>query len=354
MPGIRHLAPGGPRPVAAVPPTSTPLDLDLVSAVEAARWAPSIHNSQPWRFRRLPDGLAVMEDLARALTVVDPRGRERLISCGAAVLNATVELRSRGYQVAVDVRPDAADDPTLVATVRVLPETPGAVDRATRHADAAEDRTLAAAVPTRRTHRRVYRSHVVAEEDLLALRRAVHTEGARLTVADPAARRRLAHLMRRALRIQGQDAAVRAEVESWVRRGPVPSHEEVDGIPSTALATAPFPVDSLVHATYQGALPADEVEDEVARSTVLLISTRGDARQDWVLAGMALERLLLTATSRALVASFAQAPLQCSELRPEVAQVLGIWGSPQVLLRVGRALTDPPATPRRPLEGLFA
>lgn len=338
--------------VSALRSPSTSFEEDLLRAAEAAHWAPSIHNSQPWRFRRLDDGLAVLEDPDRGLSVVDPYGRERIISCGAAVLNARMQLASRGYRVAVDTGP-VPDEPTMVATVRVLSEALGSPGRAARRGEAAEDRALAAAIPIRRTHRRVYRSHVVAEDDLLALRHAVQTEGARLAVAGLASRRRLAHLIRRAIRVQVRDAAVRAEVESWVRHGSVPGHEVVDGVPTASLATTPLAFDVLVRASRHDAIPPDEVEDEMARSTVLVISTRTDTRGDWVLAGMAMQRLLLTATTRALVASFAQAPLQCSELRPEVAEVLGIWGAPQVLLRVGRALTEAAPTPRRPLEELY-
>ncbi len=207
-------------------------------------------------------------------------------------------------------------------------------------------------IPMRHTHRRVYRSNVVAEEDLLDMRQAVAAEGARLSVADPAARRRLAHLLRHAVRSQAEDPELRSEVERWVRRGGLPG-SVVDGIPSSALGTSPFPVDSLVHGGTRGVPEPEEVEAELARSTVLVLSTREDTRLDWVVTGMALERLLLTATAKGLVATFAEQALQNRELRPQVAEVLEIWGHPQVLLRIGRPLVDAAATPRRPLTELF-
>lgn len=308
---------------------------------EAGRWAPSIHNSQPWRFRRLAHGLAVIEDLDRSLPVIDPLGRDRTISCGAALFNISVALRNLGYAVEVTLQPDPAE-PTLVGTVQAV----------SRQAPGDRDRLLNRMIPLRRTHRRVYRSHVVAEEDLLELRQATSAEGARLSVAEPAVRRRLAHVLRRAVRAQAADPELRNEVERWVRRGDQ-AGVLVDGIPSSALGTSPFPVDSLVHGGHRGAPDASEVEEELARSTVLVISTRGDTRHDWTVTGVALEHLLLTATARGLVATFAEQALQDPELRPEVADLLGIWGHPQVLLRVGRALVEAPAMPRRPLAELF-
>jgi nitroreductase len=314
----------------------TDTEIDLVG--EAARWAPSIHNSQPWHLRRLADGIAVLEDLGRSLPVIDPHGRDRTISCGAAVLNARVALRALGYATVTDLLPDPSQ-PELIARVR-----------ATGHRPAGPaDLALNESVRQRHTHRRVYRSHAVAEEDLLDLRQSVVGEGGRLSVADPSARRRLAHLLRRAVRVQAADVELRNEIERWVRRGTGAD----DGIPSQALGTSPFPVDSLVHAGHGGAPEASEVEEELARSTVLTISTREDSRRDWVIAGVALERMLLAATAKGLVATFTDQALQIPELRLEVAEVLGIWGMPQVLLRVGRALVDAPPTPRRPLSELF-
>jgi hypothetical protein len=332
---------------AAAHPARSPLpDAAVVAAAEAARLAPSIHNSQPWRLRRLVDGLAVVEDAARALPVIDPYGRDRTISCGCAVFNAAAALRSQGYAVDIAPLPDPAE-PALVGVLRVTGRRPVSP----------QDAVAARMVPLRRTHRRLYRSHAVTEDDLLDLRQAATAQGVRLSVADAAARRRLAHLLRRAVRAQAADPELRAEVERWVRRGGSvaggPAGEIVDGVPSGSLGTSPFPVDSLVHAGHHGAPDAGAVEDELARSTVLVISTRGDSRYDWVLAGMALERLLLVATAKDLVATFADQAIQDSRLRPEVAEVLGIWGRPQVLLRIGRPLVDVPPTPRRPLSDLF-
>lgn len=314
-------------------------ELDQVG--EAARWAPSIHNSQPWRLRRLADGIGVVDDIGRSVPVIDPSGRDRTISCGSALYNAAVALRALGYATQASLLPDPAD-PTLIGTVH-------AVGRA-RPGD--QDVLLHRMIPLRHTHRRVYRSHLVAEEDLLDLRQAVAAEGARLSVAEPAARRRLAHLLRFAVQAQSEDPELREEVERWVRRGGHPS-TLVDGIPSAALGTSPFPVDSLVHGGTRGVPAAEEVEAELARSTVLVVSTREDTRHDWVIAGLALERLLLTATAKGLVATFAEQALQNPTVRPQVAEALGIWGHPQVLLRVGRPLVDAPFTPRRPLRELF-
>ena len=338
-PHSRPGTPGGWPSAAAVGPMMLSSE-EVGQLGEAARWAPSIHNSQPWRLRRLVDGLGVVDDTSRSVPVIDPCGRDRTISCGSALYNAVVSLRALGYATQSSLMPDPAD-PALIGTVH-------AVGRA-RPAD--QDVLLHRMIPLRHTHRRVYRSHLVAEEDLLDLRQAVAAEGARLSVAEPSARRRLAYLLRIAVQAQSEDPQLREEVERWVRRGSPSSF--VDGIPSSALGTSPFPVDSLVHGGTRRVPDTDEVEAELARSTVLVVSTRDDTLHDWVVAGLALERLLLTATAKGLVATFAEQALQNPTVRPQIAEVLGIWGHPQVLLRVGRPLVDAPPTPRSPLDELF-
>jgi hypothetical protein len=47
----------------------------LVRCIESASLAPSLHNSQPWRFRIDGTAIEVYADRARQLRVLDPAGR---------------------------------------------------------------------------------------------------------------------------------------------------------------------------------------------------------------------------------------------------------------------------------------
>ena len=86
--------------------------------VAAATRAPSIHNTQPWRFVAAPDRLDVYLDTERALPVLDPTGRQQIISCGSAIEFAVVALAAAGHAAEVDLLPDDGD-PDRLATVRV-------------------------------------------------------------------------------------------------------------------------------------------------------------------------------------------------------------------------------------------
>src|SRR5207248_497493 len=94
----------------------------LRRAAVRATLAPSIHNSQPWRFVLRSQALEIYADWNRQLRVIDPRGRQLLLSCGCALFNVRVSLAAGGYQAAVERFTDTAR-PDLVARVTLSSDT---------------------------------------------------------------------------------------------------------------------------------------------------------------------------------------------------------------------------------------
>jgi len=64
--------------------------------IEVAARAPSLHNTQPWRFKLSEHAIELYADASRQLPE-DPAGREMLISCGAALYGLRLGVRSLGY-----------------------------------------------------------------------------------------------------------------------------------------------------------------------------------------------------------------------------------------------------------------
>jgi hypothetical protein len=71
-------------------------EVDLLSALALAVRAPSVHNSQPWRWRLRPHGVDLYTDAIRRLPRTDPEGRDQVISCGAALHHLLVALADAG------------------------------------------------------------------------------------------------------------------------------------------------------------------------------------------------------------------------------------------------------------------
>lgn len=156
----------------ADPATGNDVRDALLPAVDVARAAPSMHNTQPWRWR-LADGSALQlrADRHRQLRVEDPDGRLLTQSCGAALHHARLALAAGGWQVTVDRLPDPAD-PDLLATVTSggyhLPD-PDAAD-------------LLSAIGLRRTDRRPVTDQPVEPQVLDVIRAAAAGEGIHLHV----------------------------------------------------------------------------------------------------------------------------------------------------------------------------
>ena len=103
------------------PRTAAPaLDPSTVeTAVTAAVAAPSILNSQPWRFHVTDGRIDVFAVPERAPGLLDGEGREVMLSLGAAVENLRIALTAAGVATSVELVPSAIDR-RRVATVRVV------------------------------------------------------------------------------------------------------------------------------------------------------------------------------------------------------------------------------------------
>lgn len=80
-------------------PAATP---SVRRLVELACRAPSIANSQPWRWRADGDLLELYADRSRGLPADDPTGRQLMISCGAALHHLQVAAIASGFRPRVE------------------------------------------------------------------------------------------------------------------------------------------------------------------------------------------------------------------------------------------------------------
>jgi hypothetical protein len=317
----------------------------FTNAVAAAVMAPSSHNTQPWRFRIVGPVLDVLADPERRLAVIDSDRRQLVQSCGCALYNARVAIRSMGYEPRVALLPDPAE-PDLVARIQLgAPIMPSAADLALLHA-----------LALRRTNRRPFLDRPVAVEHSDGLIEAAAREGAWAVRLDPEQKRQLGSLIDRADRLQYADPQFRAELASWLA---MPGSLRRDGIPFVEKeygSPLPFSVMRTIRTPGLGAA-FGRFEDELVRASpvVLVLGTRGDDPAAWLAAGQALEAVLVHATALELSAAFANQVLEIPALRVRVGDLVGRAGSPQMVLRLG--YPEAPirhAAPRRDLADVLA
>jgi nitroreductase len=306
------------------------------SVLVAATAAPSLHNSQPWRFRCTPTAIELYADTGRAVPVADPDHRELLLSCGAALLNLRVAIRALGVHPAVQLLPSTSD-PDLLAIVR--PQGHSVITPA--------DRYLSAAISRRRTNRRQFSAAEVPVSLLTALRQAAKIEQAWMVGVAGSRLPILHRLVNQAHHLQRDDPAFTAEWSRWTGRG----QDSVDGVPSGSSGPLPEPQDQWVLRDYSAGQARSRVagKDFEPEPLIAVISTFHDLPLARLQAGQGMQRVLLAATNAGLSASFlsqvVEVPATRKRLRDEVAG--GLW--PQVVLRLGFG-SPVPCTPRRAVE----
>lgn len=308
----------------------------LFDAAGRATLAPSIHNSQPWRFSVGVDEVTLRLDRTRGLPAIDPAGRQAVISCGAALFGLRVALAAAGFDVVATLLPDP-DDVDLLARVTVLGTTPG-IDPDARRLDAAAD--------IRHSNRRLFDADSVPREVSDALLHAAALEGAWLhPVREPDDRVAVAVLSQRADAVENADPAYRAELRHWTG-GAV---DRVDGVPSAAVPhTTGQAHDDVPIRDFDtdgaGQLPV-ETRSRLSQPMYVLCA-ESDDRLGWLVVGQALGRVLLELTSRGYVASLMSQVIEVASARDQLRRELRLVGQPLALLRIGTA--DPtPASPRR-------
>ncbi|MDA3645696.1 nitroreductase family protein [Saccharopolyspora indica] len=309
---------------------------EVREVLTAATAAPSLHNTQPWRFHCTPGAIELHADTSRALEAADPEHRELVLACGAALLNLRLAIRASGTVPDVRTFPEPGR-PDLLATVRPA---------ARRPATPAE-RELAAAIPRRRTNRRPFHHDPVPAVLQASLRQAAEAERGWLAVLDPPQRLVLCGLSRQAHQEQLDDPEFVAEWQRWTGR----TGDVGEGVPARSSGPVPEPQDEFVLRDFGGGGARTRVagKDFEPEPLICVLGSFQDSRHAQLQAGMAMQRVLLTATANGLASSFLSQVVEVANTRRELRALIGSGLWPQIVLRIGYG-SPVPATPRRPLD----
>ena len=248
--------------------------------VELAGHAPSAVNSRPWRMRARARGVDLLVDVVKVTGRGTEGRRQALIACGAALFNLRLGVAHLGFEPVVTLPLDG----DLLA--RVEPGEPREVSR-----DVID---LVDAVDRRRTRRDPFERTFLPAPIRDRLAAAVAAEGAVLIGVPPGPRRdALDRAMRIATRLSPRDPArLRGLRADW---------------------------------------PGD------APATIEVLATEADTERDWLRAGQALQRMLLTATTDWVQVRFFSLALEHAELREAVREQVTSGLPPHLVLELGHA-----------------
>ena len=290
----------------------------------AVSHAPSVHGTQPWALAAHAEEAELYERFEVMLPRHDPSGRDRTISCGAALTNLELAVRALGWATEVALFPQAGR-PDLLARVRA----------AGRKETTAAEVERYAAIFRRHSHREPFGLHPISRGVLRALSEVPQDVSVQARVIDPRTESPpLAELFGYAAGVLRADRAYQRELAAW-SRGP-----RDQTLPWAGLVRADTHVPDTVTLT-----------ERLMREGILLLLTPGDGRRDHLLAGAVMQQIWLAAITRRLVASVLTQPLQLREVRAGLIERLRLAGYPQLFLRVGSPVTTPGHQVRTGLGG---
>src|SRR6266568_6857317 len=271
--------------------------------VESAGAAPSMHNTQPWEFVVVADDLLeVHGDPDRALWVSDPNARGLYMSCGAALFNIRTAIRMTGFNPLVWPLPHSEYAPTVVAAVQAEPGRPPTFAQ----------RQMYEAIWQRHTNRNPFTSEPMAESMVVALEQAAGFEFATLRMLTGSEAAIVLDLAARASAELAADVEHRIELQDWIG-----TKSLQDGIPAEALPAKPRREPAPVRGDLSAASPdiTRPGADYEEFPQLAVLTTEPDEPADWLRAGQALQRVLLTATAHGVSSSFLYQPIELHDMR---------------------------------------
>ncbi|MCX2933976.1 NAD(P)H nitroreductase [Mycobacterium sp. CVI_P3] len=317
--------------------TAVAVDAQVIeSAVELGCRAPSLHNSQPWRWVAEEKSLQLFADSSRIGHHTDSTGREVILSCGAVLDHVRIAMAAAGWAASITRYP-SADDPEHLAGLEF--------DRAQATAD---DQALADAIGRRRTDRLPFATPDHWDPLAAKLRTLAEDRDVYLDVIDEDRRAALVGASRMTEHVRMHEESYHAELRWWTGQT-----DPSQGIPPDAVAS---PVEAQ-HVDVARRFPTGSGGDrrpELDRdeSMILVLSTYDDSPEVALICGEVLSTVLLECTRAGLATCTLTHLMEVSAARDVVRRQIGRSAQPQVLIRVGQAPESPSQaqlTPRRPL-----
>ncbi|MFY1632904.1 Acg family FMN-binding oxidoreductase [Solwaraspora sp. WMMB335] len=311
-----------------------PLAAALAEAAAAAGYAPSVHNTQPWRWRVRPDRLELHADRGRQLPATDPDGRLLVLSCGTALHHARIALAAQGWTADVARLPEP-DDRQLLAVLRPTGRTPVQP----------ETMRLVQAMQVRHTDRRPVSDEPLPVAAVTAITAAAGT-AVRMQILSSDQVMLLAAAASRAEELESEDPQIRGELDYWTGLAAPAGTGLPEEVLPERVAQTTVPGRDFGRA---GTLPVGAGHDRAA--VYALLFGDDDEPASWLAAGEALSAAWLTATELGVSVVPLSGAVEVTSTRQTLRRVLADLGYPYLVLRLGIASPDhagPPHTPRMP------
>ncbi|MFG1798178.1 Acg family FMN-binding oxidoreductase [Nocardia sp. NPDC049149] len=324
----------------AVPETFVPDRPTITAAVQLAGRAPSVHNTQPWRWVFDGTRLHLHRDNDRLLISADPHGRQLVISCGAVLHHVRTAFAAHGWHTDTVRLPDP-EQRDLLASVEFRPWADPPAGVAAR----------AHAIDLRHTDRLPMLPPNNWPELVHTARMLANPHDIELDALDAEAGVRLAAASQHATALRRYDMEYQAELHWWTGHSPAP-----EGIPRTALVSDAEFSRVPVGRTFPSAPHSTRRSEFEDQAQLLVLSSANDSMLDWLRTGEALSAVLLECTAAGQASCALTHITELPTARKTITGLLPHHTMPQVVIRVGTAPDGevPPESLRRPVTDILS
>ncbi|GJO46101.1 putative NAD(P)H nitroreductase acg [Mycobacterium marinum] len=302
---------------------TAPDETVIRESVALASRAPSLHNSQPWRWVAEADTLQLWADRARSMPATDHAGRELILSCGAVLDHLRVATSAAGWDSVTERMPDRGN-PDHLATLRFHP----------MQAVTASQRHRADAIGQRRTDRLPF--DPVAQWAAIepVLRHAAVRYDVLLHVVADDGRAALAEASRLTENLRRNDTTYMSELRWWTS----PFSSNVDHAPEGALLSTSEASRVDVARSFPpagGGRRRSAIEHD--QSKIVVLSTDSDDLCDVLRCGESLSAVLLECTMAGLATCTLTHMTEMAMSRNIIAEIVQTTSLPQLLIRIGKS-----------------
>ncbi|MEO0075569.1 MAG: hypothetical protein ABIK31_05610 [candidate division WOR-3 bacterium] len=302
---------------------------DFYFMVECATKAPSGHNTQPWKFENIQNGIIIHPDFTRALPVVDADNHALYISLGCALENLVIAAFKKGYQSMVDY----PNNPNGAITIKL--------NQSDTKNHSEDD--LFNFIKTRQVNRNKYADKNVNDSEIETLRKSFNYEGISVILLNGKKNfEKVIPLIIEGNNLQFKNKQFVNELTHWFRYSKSEAEKTRDGLwtaamglPNMGRLIGNFVMNNFVSAKSE----AKRINDILQHTAgiAIFISEKNDVIS-WINVGRAFQRFGLTATKLGICHAHLNMPCEEISVRQKLAKVLELGNKhPLLLIRYGYA-----------------
>jgi hypothetical protein len=316
------------------------LKTNLHDIVDGARFAPSLHNTQPWLVKAHEDTLIIKVDERNTLQAGDPTGRETMIGLG----------------IFTEAIIRCAQDKGLILHTVLLHGSTSTVQFAKKVENPATNpNTYATLLKRRVTDRSRYRRHKLPPKAMRLLNSVESVRGVRVWVSqDRPFIDKVAELTGQGNNLAVTSPAFRQELSKYLL---LPWSRKSRGM-NTGSFDVPFPIAILQPLLVRFGVGLKtgaslEKKNWQSSSAIICITSKGDLRDDWFAAGRTYLRVSIEVERLGLSQATSAAIVEASNFHEDIEALLGTKERLQSVIRIGIGKQKKVRSPRVATEELL-